>query len=434
MLNLEDRDYFFSEILPRQSPKPKRATITRARDSHKRMQKAAKIAEEFIDALTKLDNPADADARLNNWLNYIDSALYIIWVQVLDERTAFTIFETMNDRGLKLSAADLLKNFLHATANDQQEREEVMHKWGSMTSVLETVEGEEENVVEYMRCFWVTRYGQTRTRYLYDRIKEKTTNKAKAMALVRDLESTVQNYAAIIMPSHERTIDRGEAVRSAIEALRILGVTQVRPAALSAFLKFDHSEFEKFIVRCVSWSVRFLVGSTASGTVEGYYAKIAMEIWNETILTAHGATTAIRQIVPKDEEFKVSFANARESKQKIARYYLHELQKACDGTCLSRELTLEHILPKDRLNGWTNFTPEEYKECVHRIGNLALLEETANGGISSAEYDVKKPVLSNPKNCSLTIETANYAVWGKKEIEARQSKLADIAIKAWPIG
>jgi hypothetical protein len=151
VMNLEDKDYFFDELLPRPTPKPKRATVTRMRDSHKRMLVASKNASDFVAALTKLDNPAEADARLNEWLNYIDSSLYIIWVQVLDARTAFTIFETMNDRGLKLSAADLLKNFLHATAGDEQEREEIMHKWAGMTSVLETVEGEEDNIVEYVR-------------------------------------------------------------------------------------------------------------------------------------------------------------------------------------------------------------------------------------------------------------------------------------------
>jgi hypothetical protein len=252
------------------------------------------------------------------------------------------------------------------------------------------------------------------------------------MTLVRDLEATVQDYAAIVMPSHERTTDRGEAVRASIEALRILGITQARPAVLSAFLKLDHGEFATFIVRCVARSVRFLIGGTPSGTVEGYYSRMAMEIWNDNISSAEEATASIRQILPKDEEFRVRFANSKEAKQKVARYYLQQLQRAADGTCPSLELTLEHILPRDRMGGWTNFTSDEAKEYLHRLGNLALLEETSNGGINSAEYNVKKPILSNPKNCSLTIEAGNYPKWDKDEIELRQEHLAGLAVKAWP--
>ena len=185
-LNLEDRDFFFKRILPRPQPvKERRSTQTRMKDSNKKLEAAAKAAKEFVADLVKGRSSADANAELNRWIDYIDTSLQVIWVQVADERTAFTIFETMNDRGLKLSAADLLKNFLHAQAGDR--RDEVLQKWSSMTGVLETVEGEEENVVEYVRCFWVSRNGHTRTRYLYDKIKEKTLNKAKALSLISDL-------------------------------------------------------------------------------------------------------------------------------------------------------------------------------------------------------------------------------------------------------
>ncbi len=72
-------------------------------------------------------------------------------------------------------------------------------------------------------------HGHTRTRYLYDRIKEKITNKSKALSFISELEITVHDYAAIIMASHSRTTDRGEVVRNCISILKILGVTQLRP-------------------------------------------------------------------------------------------------------------------------------------------------------------------------------------------------------------
>src|SRR5437899_7773 len=77
-------------------------------------------------------------------------------------------------------------------------RNDVIQKWASMTGTLETVEGEEENVVEYIRCFWVSRYGHTRTRYLYDKIKDRITNPGRAIALLSSLEEAAQDYAAII--------------------------------------------------------------------------------------------------------------------------------------------------------------------------------------------------------------------------------------------
>ena len=55
-------------------------------------------------------------------------------MEVADENTVFRIFETMNDRGAKLSAADLVKNYLYSLGGSR--KEEVVQKWLSMTAIL----------------------------------------------------------------------------------------------------------------------------------------------------------------------------------------------------------------------------------------------------------------------------------------------------------
>lgn len=436
-LNLEDKDYFFTRILPRpktesNTTESRRQPTTRPRDSHKRMDAVRAIANDFVKkSIIKAGDTAESDKNLNRWVDFIEKSLHVIWVQVTNERTAFTIFETMNDRGLKLSAADLLKNYIHATAGDR--RNDVIQKWASMTGTLETVEGEEENVVEYIRCFWVSRYGHTRTRYLYDKIKEKTTNPGKAIALLKDLEEAAQDYAAIIMASHERTTDRGEGVRNNIATLKTLGVTQLRPMLLSAFSKFKPGEFEKLLDKSVVWSVRFMVAGTPSGTIEGYYAKIAVDIWNGKTKTAKVATDSIKQIVPEDDEFKISFANAAESKEKIARYYLRALQFAKDGSTLRADLTLEHILPKKSDEHWKHFSEDEHRAYLHRLGNLTLMDKDKNGGIQGKGYDSKKKVFATDADSSLTRDAAKYEVWTMSEIAKHQKDMAEIAVTAWPL-
>ena len=432
-LNLEDKDFFFARILPRPSPEAeKRQPTTRPRDSHKRLESVGRAAKEFVkDSIIKKGSAEESDKNLNRWIDFIEKSLHVIWVQVTNERTAFTIFETMNDRGLKLSAADLLKNYLHATAGDR--RTDVIQKWASMTGTLETVEGEEENVVEYIRCFWVSRYGHTRTRYLYDKIKEKTTNPNKAIALLSALEEAAQDYAAIIMASHERTTDRGEAVRSNIATLKTLGVTQLRPMLLSAFSKFKPGQFAKLLERSVAWSVRFMVAGTPSGTIEGYYSKIAADIWSGKTQTAKAATDSIKQILPEDEEFKIAFANVSESKEKIARYYLRALQFTKDNSTLRGDLTLEHILPKKRDDNWKHFSEDEHRAYLHRLGNLALMDEENNGAIQGKGFDFKKPVFAADVDSSITRSAAKYDEWTMSEIAARQKELSEIAVKAWPL-
>ena len=439
-LNAEDRQFFHDRILLRANNKKRPKSKSQAqRDSHKRIWAAAEIAADFVKSSIVSGLSTDlAVKNLHRWLNFFRDSLRVIWVQVGDEKNAFTIFETMNDRGLRLSAADLLKNRLYGIGEDRQE--EIIQKWQSMSAILETIEGESENIVEYVRCYWITTHGHTRTKVLYDEMKKEMTNKGKAVALATDLETAAQDYAAILLSSHEKLADRGSNVRTKIDVLRSLGVTQVRPLLLSAFRKFSHKEFDKLLDACVSWSVRTLISGVPSGTLEGYYSRNAYEITQGRIKKAAQVKSDMAKIIPDDARFKVSVANANVADHSLARYYLRALQMCEDGEKEPQyvpnpgpEVTLEHILPAKPGSEWNHFTPDEQKAFLNRLGNQVLLPATVNHKIGNQSYAVKKPALSARDNYSLTKQAAQHNMWGTGQIIARQQKLADLAIKTWPL-
>jgi uncharacterized protein with ParB-like and HNH nuclease domain len=68
------------------------------------------------------------------WSNFLYESARVIWVTVPDDRAAYIVFETMNDRGLELSATDLIKNYLFGKAGTQQGDyfEQVKQQWSSM--------------------------------------------------------------------------------------------------------------------------------------------------------------------------------------------------------------------------------------------------------------------------------------------------------------
>jgi hypothetical protein len=59
---------------------------------------------------------------------------------VQSEDLAFTIFETLNDRGLELSPLDLVKNFLFSrVSNDAAMLRDMEDRWTQMMSTLANV-------------------------------------------------------------------------------------------------------------------------------------------------------------------------------------------------------------------------------------------------------------------------------------------------------
>lgn len=448
ILNSEDLTFFNDRVVRRPDDARRKALKSRTRtpdnekknlpESHKRIDAAAKAAATYIATHITANLPKDEAAkRLHLWLNFIRDSLRVIWFQVADERTAFTIFETMNDRGLRLSAADLLKNRLYSIAGNQ--KADVIQKWQSMSGVLEAIEGQEEGVLEYIRCFWVANNGHTRTKELYDKMKGKANNPAQAVDLASQLERSAQDYAAILLSSHEKWASRGSNIRSKIETIRMLGVTQLRPVLLAALNKFQKKEFDSLLDACVSWSVRSLLGGVSSGSIEDYYSRNAHKITTGEITKTADIKRDMAKVIPDDKNFRASVAVAHVAKHSLARYYLHAMERRKNGkpnpqfSIPSEDVTLEHILPEKPAKGeWDNFTAIEKKSYLNLLGNEALLLGTVNNPLGNVEYKVKEQALKD-SDYALTRMAAGFTHWGKNEITARQEVLAGLAVKTWPL-
>ncbi len=435
-LNIEDNDYFVKRVLRRLTD-PIRTALRakdRTRESHDRIHDAAAEAEAWVKAIIEKRALQDQLNTLHTWLDFIENSARVIWVQVADEKTAFTIFETMNDRGLKLSAADLLKNCLYARAEDR--KQEALQKWQAMTAILETIEDEDEGVVEYLRYYWICREGFVRSKDLYEKMKTGVTSKTSAIDLAVDLEVRAGEYAAILNASHETWAKYGPDMKNHIRDLRILGVRQIRPILMAAMRTFNDKELVKLFRACINWSVRCLLSGVPSGTLESYYSETAKNITAKKVIDVSGAFAQVAGVIPPDDRFAAAVAVANVGQPQLARYYLRALQITTDaskqyGPFDSASVTLEHVLPKDPKE-YPTFSQEEAKANLNRLGNLALLEATENNGVGSEKFSIKKPILAKSE-FSLTSEIGALTDWNIGEINARQERLAKLAVATWPL-
>jgi hypothetical protein len=268
-LSAEDNEFFVNRILRLPTEKERKATKPdKKKESHRRIVEAASTAKTFIEGLVDKLQPQYRADLLHKWLDFLDKGARVIWVEVADERTAFRVFETMNDRGLKLSAADLIKNYIYSLAGDR--KDEVVQKWQSMVALLESLGRQDGDVVDYIRYFWISGHGHTRSNELFDKIKGEVTKKGAAVTWTSKLEEQANAYTALLTPSHDAWNEHGPEMRKAIATLRFLDVSQIRPVLLAAFGKFSKKELLRLIKTSINWSVRCLLAGVPSGTLEGY--------------------------------------------------------------------------------------------------------------------------------------------------------------------
>jgi Protein of unknown function DUF262/Protein of unknown function (DUF1524) len=432
ILNADDDTYFNKAIIQGKLDTPQ----TRA--SHKLIHDAYAMLYTYVKITANEVGNSWRD-RLLDWVQYLAERVRVITVEVPNESDAFLIFETLNDRGADLTIADLLKNYLFGRAGDNLDA--VRNAWVAALANLDISVAGSQLFTDFLRQYWSSKYGATRERELYARIKERITTKPHAIDLSEQIQTASRLYAAIIHSDHEVWSDLGTVDKSNIDVLEVLNLEQNRPLLLAALQHFTPQDISQMLRAMISWGVRgIIVGGIGGGTAERAYCVAAMKVRSGEIKNVTSLRTELANIIPTDDQFRAAFAVARVNRGTLARYLLSALERVKQGKMEPElvpnedesKVNLEHILPRNPKDGeWGQFTKDEQAAYLQRLGNLALLSKGPNDKIGNKPFAVKRPVLA-ASQLLLTQEAGNEADWTPAIIVKRQSELADLALKAWP--
>jgi hypothetical protein len=436
-LNVDDNEFFRSYILG--SPDAPERSIEPTSDSHRKIIEASKLAAQHVQDTIRPHKDENRVGVLLELLKFIEDGAQVILLRVPEDLDAFVMFETLNDRGLATSQADLLKNYLFKRAGENK-KEEAQQKWARMKGVLEAL-SLDDIAVTYLRHLLITQHGPTREREVLNRVKKEINSQHKAIEFLDQLANSATDYAAILNPNHKKWNEYGEATRKHIHTINHhLRVEQIRPLIFAVAKHFDVREAKRAFRLFVSWSVRFLIAGGRGGLLDRNYALVAEQVGTGKITTTKELSKAMQDVVPTDATFEAAFAEARVSQNFLARYYLRALEMKAkqdpEPELIPNEeqevINLEHVLPENPATNWPNIDPDVASAYYRRLGNLVLLKASKNSMVGNSPFADKKPLLK-ASGYKLTSEVAKQRSWGVKEIAARQAAMAKLAVATWPI-
>ncbi len=440
-LNTRDHEYFLNQVLASPKDDKRRNENPKNMPSNAKIRDAASALRRYLDASTKTLTPPSKKAVLKDWLAYLTDKANLIVLSVPDDVNAYVMFETLNDRGLRVSQADLVKNYLFGQAGNRLQ--EAQAKWASMIRSLEVVD-KEDTAIDYLRLLSTIINGLTRERQVFERIKAKTNSPYKAIQFLEVVDTLSVDYVAMLTPDHWKWNDYPQTIRRSVATLNLLGSTQIRHLMLAVAHHFNKDETAKAFRLFVDWIVRlYIAGTGRVGRVESIYASLAHTIHNKTeITTAKGLAERMSPNLANDSDFEKAFAIARVGKSKLARYYLDALERSLAGQAApdlvpnedTKAVNLEHVMPfnpSDAEHTYADLdTGDDIASYVTRIGNLVLLNARQNSLAGNENFVTKRPMLAKSP-FQLTKEVAEHEVWGPAEIDARQLRLAKLAVKTW---
>ncbi len=363
----------------------------------------------------------------------IGDRLMFIKIEVEDELSAYTLFETLNYRGVDLTVTDLLKNYLFSRLSPV-DLNLAKESWKKISGSVGL-----DKFPTFLRHFWISRNDLVREEQMFKIIRNSIKSVENVFDLLNQLEAAVSFYVALQDPySREWQGDRER--RKRIREFKLFGVKQQLPMLLIAHEKFTEQEFDRLLRLLSVISFRYnVVGDRQANVMEDLYNKASKKIFSGEFITTIQVFEEIKSVYIRDVDFRSDFSTlivySYGRSKKLARYILYEIENHLAVTDRDFEDdpgTIEHILPENAYESWDAFFPLIIQPVyVYRLGNYTLLEDDKNRACGGQLFSRKKSIYQTsqyemPKKI-LSIE------WNPNNLDNRQNQMAAWATACWRV-
>lgn len=391
----------------------------------------------FGQELLKLDIRDDGEALARLLNEVVSRQLLFIVITVEDEINAYTVFETLNARGLELTTTDLLKNYLFSRVNVQADLSALQRRWRSLLATVGA-----ERFPEFLRYHLQTTEPRVRTQRLFKLVRDRTKDPGDVFELMEALENRAELFAALGDPNHGYWVDRPEA-KPFVRELVLFRTRQMTPLLFAAFEKLSTAQFVSVIRAVTVLLFRYTVVSDLNpNALEPAFHNAAKGLIDGTVRNPAQVANLLRGVYVEDQKFEQDFGllviETAGQKRRLAKYILAKLEAEAAGRAVDFETdpaSIEHILPENPDAAWDAFfTPEEQDSNVFRLGNLSLMEAGPNRDAGNRPYAEKLDAYRN-SGYALTRAIPDLAPteWTPALVSERQRRLAGRASQIWRI-
>lgn len=415
----------------------------------------------YAELLSKWNTEQNPQNRYNKYcklINSIKKHLLLVEIKCSENMNEFQVFESLNGKGVNLTAIDRIKNIYLSHA--RRDGEDGALKWQDFNSELEipidSNKLENKLLHFFIAFFFYLDKKRISQLALPDRFKTLANDSYQSfLGLDADLQAAARRYGLI-----RNAQTSNAATNEILKEIGELGQDQVYVPLYSAASTYgyDGEEFQRIAKILLIYTVRFSVCGKATNTLDGEFAKMIECMRNDNI---DDVANYIVSRTENDDDFYNAFRRFSTTSAGFARYLLKKMETSLriaagnnNPVPCNPEPTLEHVIPqKINFKDWfgeenipdkaiLDSFKEDYICC---IGNMALLNQKNNSKANNKNYAAKRKVYlngtgrGNPEIPAKTYELIGRLVesypnrFEMQEVEERAEKMARIAINIWKL-
>ena len=435
------------------------------------------LIDKYVEDIQKEASDLNEIDILFELVNKFNSAI-LVSIQVETHKDAYMLFESLNNRGVPLSAIDLIKNLLISVSDDDGKSDDAYYKWKKILSYL----GEDYSVQErFFRQFYNAYRDELNEPY-------RAEGKVKyALGYLATKSTILDIYEKLIKTDYEKFLNRvkkearnysilinnaseDDIIEELVQPLFNLDKIQGAPSyILLLYLLSKKAELNlnnKIIANIINYLTKFFVRRNITDYPNTRnLTKIFMDL---VALIKDKQGTEIYDLIINNLKANSSSDEIFEAKLKgsiyldnpdatrfLLCYYEDKFKTNEIYTNLwSRDnsnkyiWTIEHIFPEGEnipvewvnmiANGDKNIAIEYLNNYVHILGNLTITGYNQN--LSNLSFEKKKNRVNKDGNyigykngLKLNDDVVSKDAWHIEDIKERTNRLVDFFMKEFEL-
>ena len=398
---------------------------------------AQRLRKLLVDEYLKDSQGPEREQRLIGLETKLSQRLLFVVIRVGNVDDAFLLFETLNDRGLQLGAADLVKSHLLSRIESENGKEKVSEAAQEWSELVESLRG--ADIGRFLRYFLLMYYPKVQMDRVFKLFKARL-KASTAETMLAHLKTMARYYGEFVQPSLISEVP----ARDVLEDLNDVRVQTTYVVLLPA--RFALREELDLFVRmgrlAEALAFRWTIAGRNAQQLETKFQEAGSIFVKKGVDGFDEAAQTLIDAMPSRGEFLGQFRSKTMGTAYVARYMLRRIEETLSpgmewNLKSPSKVHIEHIMPQHLSQPWQESLGENAVEkhgaAVARWGNLTLLAEKLNREARDSSFEAKLKIYSGAPGSAICMTKLlqRETSWGPEEIDARQQWLAEIAEQLW---
>ena len=365
------------------------------------------------------NNGEDFIHDFGGFINYLFNKTTMIKIICYDEGFAIKLFTVLNDRGLDLTPADIIKAYLLQNL-EEEKRTNFIEVWKRIENTCKLSDESLQGIFNLYLYYLKT---DNPKKSLQDELKQQFKDK-NPQQIILDIEKFANNHLEIQNNSKDRQVSLLKYLRHSIYWKAILTTAK----------HVDYPNYETLKKLITSYYYQSWIAGGTTNRVKQTSFNILKKTKNKENI--EDIKNLIIENLQKYEDYKgllstdyAYWTNWLKPVLLAVEYFEHDEKEFIS---ISRDLHAEHILPagwnKDDLDWHLKFTENDISQIINSLGNLTLLSGTKNIQASNRNFVDKAEIYKGNNGKGFDGKTSfeitkrvieDYNEWNKENVEKR---------------